>query len=120
MGMFLGIMCAAGLFLRADEAPVPAEIGNYHGPTGNTYRQDANNPKAQLAEITGTIKSIDQISGKIKVQDDKGPMVGFSIEENTLIKDHNIQIDLEDLHVGDRVTVSYNVEPQLVNQIERI
>lgn len=120
MGVLLGILFVGGRLLRADELPSPVVIGSYHGPTGNTYRQNADSPKDKLGEMTGTIKVIDQISGKMRVQDAKGTLVEFSVEENSRIEDHHLQINLVDLRIGDRVNVGYNVEPRVVNRIDRL
>jgi hypothetical protein len=46
--------------------------------------------------------------------------VEFAIETNTRLQDQHLQISLDDLHLGDRVTVHYNVEHRLVNRIDRI
>jgi hypothetical protein len=106
--------------LWAAELPGAFEVGSYRGPTGNTYTQGAENPKDKQGEITGAIKSIDRISGKIWLQDAKGMPVEFAIETNTRLQDQHLQISLDDLHLGDRVTVHYNVEHRLVNRIDRI
>jgi len=118
--MLLGILFISGPCLQAAELPGAFEVGSYRGPTGNTYRQDFENPKEKLEEITGTIKSIDRISGKIWVQDAKGMPVEFSVETNTRLQDQHLQISLDDLLLGDRVTVHYNADPRQVNRIDRI
>ena len=119
-GVFVGILFIAGPWLRAAELPGTFEVGSTRGPTGNTYIQGAGNPKDKQGEITGTIKSIDLISGIIGVQDVKGMPMEFSVETNTPLEDKHLQIGLEDLRPGDRVTVRYEIEPRLVNRIDRI
>ena len=119
-GVLWGIVFISGPLLRAAEAPGAFTVGSYSGPTGNSYVQGADNPKDKQGVITGTIKTIDRISGKIWLQDAKGMPVEFSIETNTRLQDQHLQISLDDLLLGDRVTVHYTVDSRLVDRIDRI
>jgi hypothetical protein len=118
--LLCGILFVPAQGMRAAELTGPVEIGSYRGPTGNTYRQDFENPKEKVGEITGTVKSIDRISGDIWVEDAKGIPVEFALEANTRLQEHHLQISLDDLHLGDRVSVYYNSYPQMVNRIDRM
>ena len=81
---------------------------------------DLNSPQLKLGEMTGTISAYDEVLEKISVQGARGMNMEFIVDTNTPITDHNQQIGFADLHVGDQVTVHYNVDPQQVNSIEKI
>jgi len=115
-----GILFLSAQGVRAEELAGIPEVGSYRGPMTNTYRQDFQNPKEKLGEITGTIHSVDRISGTIWVQGAKGSPMEFALETNTRLEDHHLQISLDDLLLGDGVIVRYNVDPRTINTIDRI
>ena len=120
MAVFWGVLFIFGQGLRAAELTGAFEVGSNNKPTSNTFREGTENPQEKLGEITGTIKAIERVSGKISVLDAKGTAVEFAIESNTPVEDKHLQIGLDELRVGDRVIVRYNVEPRQVNSIEKI
>jgi hypothetical protein len=82
--------------------------------------REQDGPKRQLGEITGTLTSCDEISGKVSVRGIGESPMEFVLDTNTPITDHNLQIRLVDLRLGDQVTVLYNMDPRRVNSIKRI
>src|ERR1019366_7851181 len=78
-----GILIISGQGLRAADVPASFAVTSDSRPTNNTYRQDFETPKEKMGEITGTIKSLDRVSGKISVQDAKGITMEVSVETNT-------------------------------------
>jgi hypothetical protein len=109
-----------GPVLRAAEPLGVVEIGTSRGPSGKDLAPGSENPNVKTAEMTGKIYLLDRVSGNLSIQDGKGPPIAFSVEANTPVEDHHLQISLNELRPGDRVTVRYNVEPRRVNNIERI
>jgi hypothetical protein len=119
--MMCGSVCLLSFgYVHATDLSSVNELGHF-GTSQNTLRVlEQDGPKRQLGEITGTLRALDEISGRVSIGGIGGTPAEFVLEANTPLTDHNLQISLADLHLGDQVTVYYNVDPRRVNSIKRL
>lgn len=113
------ILLCAGVAMAAEVMPAQDRLARFEQP-GRTLMMNQNGPNRLSAIFTGTIVAYDEVLARLTVRDGQGLAMEFMLDTNTTALDHNRQIHLAEMRIGDIIKVFYNTEPRLVNRIERI